>query len=231
MDGHRSLFLFLSMPAETSESQGSGAGACAWSSEQDSWHLAIPPQAELCQPTKPQVFRAQDLSKPGCGSLKTKPQLSLLPVQECLASEVCCQSQGQSQPAEMVKGSPSCSGLGARDVLSLPLWLLPFLLPLQPASRGQEAFTLEGNIQGKQDASALGNSTGTRDVPQHGHIWSCAPTPPWQWGSGAQPEPGWECRDFAAFRVQPLDTGPLQRPHCRVRSSPLPLLVPAASPE
>lgn len=44
---------------------------------------------QLCQPAEPRVVRAPDLSKPACGSLKTKPQLSLPPVQECPASEVC----------------------------------------------------------------------------------------------------------------------------------------------
>lgn len=60
-------------------------------------------------------------------------------------------------------------------------------------------------------------------------ICTCASAPPWHWDLGAQPEQNWECRDFPAFRVQFLDTSPLQRPCCRVRSSPLPLLVPAAS--
>lgn len=96
MDVHRSLFLFPSMPAKT-QSPGRGAGARAlpaggpWS--QDSQHPAVPPPAELCQTTEPQLVRAQDLSKPGCGNLKTKPQLSLPPVQECLASEVHCQDR------------------------------------------------------------------------------------------------------------------------------------------
>lgn len=77
------------------------------------------------------MVRAQDLSKPGCGSLKTKPQFSLPPVQECLASEMCCQVQGQIQPAGMVKGSAKLFCPGAQNCLiSAPADVLLSLLPL-----------------------------------------------------------------------------------------------------
>lgn len=207
MDVHRSLLLFPSMPARTSASQGRGAGTCAppgggpWS--QDSRHPAMPPPAELCQTTEPQVVRAQDLSKPGCGSLKTKPQLSLPAVQECLAPELHCQSQGQSDCRD---GEGQCQG-------DLP-WGTEFIsVPVAAALPPDTVTCLQGPGSPWKEISRVSRmpllwgmprEPGTCPVTQS-HLQLCL-HPPWHWGLAAQPGHSWECRDFAAFRVQSLDT-------------------------
>lgn len=172
MDAHRSRVLFLSTPAETSESQGSQcAGACAL------------PADDLRASThgiRPSHHKQSSASPP-------KPQQTWQwePKNQSTALTSSCARVPGLRRALPDLGTESASRDGEGQCQVVLPWgpELSYLCPsgccppsCHCASRGQEAFTSEGNIQGKQDASALGNATATRDMSCD--ICSCASSPP-----------------------------------------------------
>ena len=140
--------MFLSKPAETSESWGSGAGARALQASgpqspcrartrsHGTWPPhPVPPHGKLCQPTEPQVATARDLCKPGAeGAGKPNHSSHFPPVWRVPGLSDVLPGSGWSQPfppacgdragqrQAFLPGAPNC-------LISASAAVLPALLP------------------------------------------------------------------------------------------------------